>query len=96
MIFFTIVAINSQDIFTFRGRKRISLGLSSFALALPIISVAQSKIFLLPRSIDSRHLAPIRQVVICVEGIEISIVACETAPGVLQNQEELALKDEGE
>lgn len=47
-----------------------------------IISPAQSKIFLFPRSIDSCHLAPIRQVVICVEGIEISIVAVRLPPGI--------------
>jgi len=35
------------------------------------------------------YLAPIRQVVICVEGIEVSIVAV-TAPRVLWNRKELA------
>lgn len=61
------------------------MGSSPFALALlTIISVARSKIFLFPRSIDSRHLAPIRQVVICVEGIEISIVAVRLPPGITE------------
>lgn len=71
----------SIPIFVLRGRKRISLRLSPLAL-LTTISVAQSKIFLSPRSIDSRHLAPIRQVVICVEGIEIFIVAVRLPPGI--------------
>lgn len=83
------------DIHLFYGRKRILLGLSSFALAPPIISIAQSKIFLLPRSIDSRHLAPIRQVVICVEGIEISIVATETAPRYCETRRDSRLKRRG-
>lgn len=66
-------------------KGNFGLGLSPFALALlTIISVARSKIFLFPRSIDSRHLAPIRQVVICVEGIEISIVAVRLPPGITE------------
>lgn len=66
-------------------KGNFGVGLSPFALALPtIISVARSKIFLFPRSIDSRHLAPIRQVVICVEGIEISIVAVRLPPGITE------------
>lgn len=74
-----------RRIFAPRGGKRISLRLSPFALAVPtIISAVQSKIFLFPRSIDSRHLAPIRQVVICVEGVEISIVAMRLPPGITE------------